>query len=167
MVGSDRLVAGGTGDGLVERRAAGVVDQERGRPVDGVPPVAPVHQGHQRRGEVGSLGGQVVLVTNRSILVGHPVHDLQVDQALEPVGQEVSGDSEVLVEAFEAAYSAEEVPEDEQGPTVADRRQGGCDGTAVGGGVVGHGRSVAVSCEMKRTSSRGPEQAVRTSWSEG
>ena len=95
------------------------------------------------------------------------MHDLQVDQALEPVGQEVAGDSEVLVEAFEAAYPAEEVPEDEQGPTVADRRQGGCDGTAVGGGVVGDGRSVAVSCEMKRTSPGSPGQAVRTRWSEG
>ena len=149
MLGPDRLMAGGAGDGLVKRRATAVVHEERGRTVHGVPPVAPTHQGNKSRGEVCSLGGEAVLVAYRSVLVGDAVHDLELDQALQPVGEEVSGDAEVQPEVLEAAHPTEQVTQDEQGPTVADGCEGGCDGTVVTDDVVWHLPSVAVSCYLQ------------------
>ena len=103
VLGPDRLMAGGAGDGLVKRRATAVVHEERGRTVQGVPPVAPTHQGNKSRGEVCSLGGEAVLVAYRSVLVGDAVHDLELDQALQTSAPAVGDHPKTsLFEAYDA-----------------------------------------------------------------
>ena len=146
MLGPDRLVAGRAGNGLVKWRTAGVVHEQGGRAVNGIPAVAPPHEGHEGGREVGALGCEPVFVTDRAVLVRHPVNDLELDQALEPIGQEVPCDSEVGAELLEASDPAEEVPKDEEGPAVADCCKGGRNGTALVDSLVWHCRSVAVSC---------------------
>ena len=100
------------------------MDEQGGWAVLGVPPVAPVHERHQGRGEIGPLGGQSVLVADRTVLIRHPVDDPEIGQPLESVGQEVAGNAQVTVQGLEPAHTPEEVPQDEQGPPITDRFEG-------------------------------------------
>ena len=68
-----------------------------------------MHEGHQRGGEVGALGGQPVFVADGAILVGHPMDDAQSGQSVEPIGQEVSCNTQVAVEGLEPTNPPKEV----------------------------------------------------------
>ncbi len=93
-------------------------------------------------------------MAERALLVGHPLDDFGVLQSSEPVGEEVPGDAEVLVEALEATDAPEQVSQDQQGPSVADGLEGAGDRTAVlerGEQLAGHDRTITVRCNLQRT----------------
>ena len=154
VVGGHRLVAGRASDRVFDRGLAGVVDEQGGWSLLGPPTITPGHEGDQRRGQVASPGGESVLVAERTLLVGHPMDDLGVLQPAKAVGEEVPGNAEALVEALEATDAPEQVPQDQQGPAVADGLEGAGERTAFlerGDQLAGHDRTITVRCELQRT----------------
>ena len=65
-------------------------------------PVAPLSQASERHGEVSALGGEPVLVALGALAGADAREDALLDQPVEPVGEDVAGDSEALLELIEA-----------------------------------------------------------------
>ena len=84
-------------------------------------------------------------------MVRHPVNDVQIDEPLQPVGEQVPGNAQVPVEAFEPSDTTEEISKDQECPAISNSRQGGGDGAFLGGCGVRHRRNVAVRCVLKPT----------------
>src|SRR5262249_9475125 len=90
-------------------------------PVGHVVLVPPRDQRPDRRPQPLPLLGQRVLVT--AARRGCPRQDLVLDQQVEPLGQHRAGNAEVITEVTEAADAVERVPDDQQGPSLADDLQ--------------------------------------------
>jgi hypothetical protein len=99
--------------------AVGATPREAWRLV-GKMPVAPLHQGDQRDGELAPLLRQLVLETRRSLAVGGSLQDPFVDQPGEAVTEDVSRDTEALLELVEAPQPEEDVSHDQERPPLAD-----------------------------------------------
>ena len=64
--------------------------------------VAPLHQHDQGGSELASLVGEHVLRPARPLWVRNAFEQLLVAQPLEPVGEDVGGDPQLLLELLEA-----------------------------------------------------------------
>src|SRR5712671_4413335 len=82
--------------------------------------VAPLAQGGERDVEVEPFLRQLVLVPLRALAVEDALEHAFVDQPVEPVGQNVAGDSEALLEFVEAVQAEQDVADDQQRPALAD-----------------------------------------------
>ena len=65
------------------------------------------------------------------------MNDAQVDELLQPFGEQVPGNAQVPVEALEPSDTTEEVSQDQERPAVPDSGQRGGDGTSSVGGASG------------------------------
>jgi len=139
---TDLFVALGTSSDIFERGSAVGMHEDRGRRLR-VPPVPPVHDGDERGREVGSLGREPVLVPKGPLLIRDLLEHAVVDKALQPVTENVLGDTEVVLELTEPAHASEHVAENQEGPAIADDLQGGGNGArwrvVRGRGLVRHG----------------------------
>src|SRR5437899_1390938 len=82
--------------------------------------VAPLAKRGQRDVQVETLLRQLVLVPLRALAVEDPLQHALVDQPVEPVGQDVTGDSQALLEFVEAVQTEQDVADDQQRPALAD-----------------------------------------------
>src|SRR5206468_9365665 len=101
------------------RLLVGLAAQDVGRLFAQIP-VAPLPQAGQREVEVAALLGQPVLVALGPLAVADPLEDACVDQPIEPVGEDVAGDPEALLELLEPAQAEEGVADDQERPALAD-----------------------------------------------
>lgn len=95
--------------------AAGMLG-DAGWPVFGEVAVAPVHQGDQRGSELAAHQGELVFEAVGVVAGGHTLQHTAVDQVVEPVGQDVAGDPEALLELVEATQPKGGVARDHPGP---------------------------------------------------
>ena len=95
------------------RRAGGV----------GEVPVTPVHQRDHRERQFTTPGGEPVLGPGRPLLVLHALQYARVDQALEPLAEDVSGQPQALPKVVEAGQAEKGIPDDEQGPSLTEDLQ--------------------------------------------
>lgn len=63
---------------------------------------------------------QPILVTNRSVAIGHLLQDTFVDQFPEPVGEDMAGDAKAGLELVKFADAQETVSQDQPRSAVAD-----------------------------------------------
>ena len=117
------FVTRGTKQNLFEGGCAGIVHQQRGRLAVGGPSITPPHESNERGGEVHTFWRQPVFEAGRTILVLHLVQNVMIDEAAEPIGQEITSDAEIIVELAEAVYASEDISQDQQSPTVANQIQ--------------------------------------------
>ncbi len=100
--------------------SAGLVHELDGRAGGGRgPPVAPLPHRGQHLPEIASLIGEPVVVTDRVFLVGDAVEDTVGEEMVEPLGEDVAGDAESLLEVVEARDPEKGVPEDQWRPPLA------------------------------------------------
>ena len=59
-------------------------------------------------------------MANRALLIRNLFDDVGINKCGEPVGQEVSRNSEILLDARKAAHSTKEISQDKQRPAIAD-----------------------------------------------
>src|SRR4029453_19055632 len=85
-----------------------------------VPPLPQTAEGDV---EVAALGGESVLVAGRSLAVGDALEHALADEPVQPVGEDVAGDPQALLELVEAANPEEHVADDQQRPALADNLQ--------------------------------------------
>lgn len=64
------------------------------------------------------------------VLVGHPPQHLFLNQVVEALGEDVTGDSQARLEVVEARYPEEGVSDNEEAPPFADHVQTLSDGAA-------------------------------------
>src|SRR5581483_148561 len=114
------------GDGCVVGDAA----RDAGRGGRDVP-VSPLHECEQRYAEVAAFLGELVLVALGPLLVADAFEDSVVDELLEPVGEDVAGDAETLLELLETAPAEERVADDQQRPALADELERPRDGAVL------------------------------------
>jgi len=93
--------------------------------------VAPLPQADERDMEVAALSGQVVLVPLRPFLIGNPLEDSFLDQPAKTVGENLPRDPETSLELIESTQSQQSVPNDQQGPSLADYLEGARDRTVL------------------------------------
>src|SRR6266852_7451198 len=82
--------------------------------------VAPLAKRGQRDVEVETLLRQLVLVPLGALAVQDAFEHAFADQAVEPVGEDVAGDAEALLEFVEAVETQQDVANDQQRPALAD-----------------------------------------------
>lgn len=118
--GLARLDTAGAGRAIpagFEWRAAGLMAESVGR----VGARAPVGQEAQGAGEFAAVGGQLVGEPKRTLRVRACHQHTLTLKALEPIGQDVRGDSgQRRLKVVEAARAIEQGLDDEQAPAVAD-----------------------------------------------
>ena len=107
--------------------AARVVDEQGGWLAVVGPAVAPAHQGDERRHQLRALLRQHVLASFGPLLVGAGLDDPLSDQRLEPVGQHVRGDAQILLDLPEATQAVGDVTDDQGRPPFAGDVQGAGD----------------------------------------
>jgi len=95
---------------------AGSVLGLHGRAAGCRPSVAPLPHGHYHVPQVAALGGEPVFRARRVIGVGDPLEDFVVDEVVQTLGEDVTGDSEAGLKIIEARDAEEGVPDDEQAP---------------------------------------------------
>src|SRR5690554_3011180 len=78
--------------------------------------------------QVQSPLGESILLAQWPLLVGHPDQYAMVDQLLQPVSQYMPGDAQALLELVETPDPQKTVTQHQQGPAIADHRQGTCQG---------------------------------------
>src|SRR5215472_14424275 len=99
----ERRAALGADHDRVEILAAWIVPvQQRPALPSGHMDIAPVDDRHDDRIEVEPFLGQTILVPHRTLLVGHLNEDELVDQLLQAVGEDRSGNAEALLEILKA-----------------------------------------------------------------
>src|SRR5438128_182994 len=82
--------------------------------------IAPLSKRGERDVQVETLLRQLVLVPLRALAVEDPLEHALVDQPVEPVGQNVAGDSQALLQLIEAMQAEQDVTDDQQRPALAD-----------------------------------------------
>ena len=111
--------------------AAVAVDHEPWTAVLGVVAIAPPEQPHQGGPQVEALLREPVLEALGPLLVAVALEHTLVDEAREPVGQDVAGDSKALLETLEAAHSEEGVADHEHRPAIANQLERAGDGAVL------------------------------------
>ena len=109
--------------------AGGVAQHDRRARLAGEPPVAPGDHGRQDGVEVAALVGEDVLVAVGLLLVADPRQHALLDEALEPLGEDVAADPQRPLHVVEAAHPEEGLPEHERRPPVAQQVDAAGDGT--------------------------------------
>jgi hypothetical protein len=92
--------------------------------IGGVPPVPPATESHQNVEQILAFLGQPILVTRRSLLVEASVENSGLDQSREPVGENVAGDSQILLKIVKSPNAQEGVAQDQHCPLIADQLGG-------------------------------------------
>jgi hypothetical protein len=92
--------------------------------IGGVPPVPPATESHQNVEKVLAFLGQHVLVTWRSFLVEASGEDFGLDQSGKPVGENVAGNSEVLLKIIKSLNAQEGVAQNQNCPLITDQLGG-------------------------------------------
>src|SRR6185437_6492913 len=113
--------------------------------------IAPLSKRGERDVQVETLLRQVVLVPLRPLAVQDPLEHTFVDQPVEPVGQNVAGDAQALLQFVEAVQAQQQVANDQQRPALADNLERSRDRTVLAFVVtVQHASMVArLSCVTK------------------
>src|SRR5262245_33383727 len=102
-----------------DRRLVGLAELEARRLFAHVL-IAPLAKRGQRDIEVETLLRQLVLVPLRALAIEDALEHALVDQPVEPVSQNVAGDSEALLQFVEAVEAQQDVADDQQRPALAD-----------------------------------------------
>src|SRR5262249_51892425 len=89
--------------------------------------IAPLAKRGQRDVQVETLLRQVVLVSLRALAIEDPFEHAVVDEQVAPVGQDVAGDSQALLQFVEAVQAQQHVADDQQRPALADDLERSCD----------------------------------------
>jgi hypothetical protein len=111
--------------------AAVAVDHEPRTAALGVVPIAPLKQPHQGRPKVEALLRKPVLEALGTFLIAVALEHALVHESSEPVGQDVAGDAEALLELLEASHSEEGVADHEHRPAVAHQLERASDGAVL------------------------------------
>jgi hypothetical protein len=82
--------------------------------------VAPLSETGEGDVEVTPLSREPVLEPLRALAVAHLLQDALLHQAVQAVGENVTGDAEALLELVEAAEPEERVADNQQRPALAD-----------------------------------------------
>ncbi|MNY30836.1 hypothetical protein D3C86_1649660 [compost metagenome] len=93
--------------------------------------VAPVDQGQHGGIEVAALVAQAVLLAYWPLLIGDLVQHPGFDQFLQAFGQHMAGHAQALFELVETPDAEKTFAQHQQGPAVADYRQGAGQGTGL------------------------------------
>src|SRR5215211_910073 len=119
-----------------------------------VPPLPQTAEGDV---EVAALGGESVLVAGRSLAVGDALEHALADEPVQPVGEDVAGDPQALLELVEAANPEEHVADDQQRPALADDLQRPRDRAVLAFVVpLQHVRSLPMSVALRNSLEYGP-----------
>jgi hypothetical protein len=78
--------------------------------------------------QVEALLGEEIFEPGRVILVRETLEDLAVDEAIESLGQGISGDSKARLKVVELGDAQESIADDEKAPPFADNVEGASDG---------------------------------------
>jgi hypothetical protein len=115
---------------LVDYPAAfALVDHEHGGPVrQRLVLVTPEHQRRHHRPEVEPLLRQEVLVALGPLAVRTPLDDVLVDQPLEASREDIPGDPEGPLHLRELPPAMEDLPDQQQRPSLADQLEASRDG---------------------------------------
>ena len=100
--------------------AAGVKGESWWAAGRGVVAVAPFDQHDQGGRELGSFGGEDVLGPAGTLRVWNALEHAFVAQQLEPVGEHVGGDPELVLEILEALDAQDGVAQDQKRPALTD-----------------------------------------------
>ncbi len=93
---------------------ASMVAVQDGRPgLAGEPAVTPPRHHHEHLDEVGTLGGELILVAGASV-VGQPLEHTLFDEMVEPLGEYLTGNPEVGLDVVEAADPGPHVAQDQR-----------------------------------------------------
>lgn len=115
----------------VDRRVAvPVVDLDR-RTRRGSPPIAPLHERHERGEEVEALVGQEVLDAPASarLAIGVAAEHAIFDESGETSTQNLAGTTQVVLEVVEAAHTVEGLSQYEKRPFLPNHVDGALNGT--------------------------------------
>jgi hypothetical protein len=82
--------------------------------------VPPLPQACECDVELAAFVGHPVLVALGPLAVADALQDPLLDEAVQPVGEDVAGDPEALLELLEAAQAKEAVADDQERPGLAD-----------------------------------------------
>src|SRR5262245_145362 len=93
--------------------------------------IAPLSKRGERDVQVEPLLCQLVLVPLRPLAVQDPLEHTFVDQPVEPVRQNVAGDSQALLQFVEAVQAQQDVANDQQCPALADNLERSRDRTVL------------------------------------
>src|SRR5262245_26199672 len=88
------------------------------------PIIAPTQHRDQRPVEILSLSGQRIFVTFGLIMIFAPYEDPFRDEPVEAVGEDVRGDTKLVLKIVEAACAEERFTNDHKAPAVANHFQG-------------------------------------------
>jgi len=88
------------------------------------PPITPPPQSEQDIDQILAVLGEHIFVPGWMLLVTAGLHHAGSNQSVETIGEDVAGDAQIVVKIFEASDPHEEVPQDQDGPTVSDDVQG-------------------------------------------
>src|ERR1019366_8357975 len=106
--------------------------------------VTPVQEGNQNGPQVGSLGGEPVLVAHRPLLVGPFDDDPVLEQPLQAALEDVAGHPEIPLQIVEATDAQEDVAHDQYRPPLTDDLERGSHRAVLGWVVpVQHASSIA------------------------
>src|SRR5207247_3955754 len=78
-----------------------------------------------------ALVGEPVLEALGPLAVADPLQDSFLDEPVEPIGEDVAGDAEALLELLEAAQAQEAVADDQERPALADDLERAGDGAVL------------------------------------
>ena len=108
--------------------------------------VAPLHQRHQHRVEIGPFLRRDVLERLRVVPVASPLQESVIDKRLKAIAEDVRCHAEFLADPGESSSSQEHLAHDQDAPTLPDDCQGSRDRTVlVREWAEWHGRSLAQS----------------------
>jgi hypothetical protein len=121
----NRLRAHRAGQHGIELMTAGqVLMKQRTTGFSGSVDIAPVHDAHHHRVQIAPLLGQPVFVPDRPVTIRHFLQHPGLNQLAQPIRQDVAGDTKPRLEIIEPANAQEAIPQDQQGPPIADDRNG-------------------------------------------
>jgi len=104
----------------LESCLANIVDKLHRRPGIAVVLVSPMHECHQRWRKRPALGGEMVLVANRPVLVWHPLHHTLVDERSQASSQQISSYAKIHLYPRESTDTPKQVTQDQQSPAITD-----------------------------------------------
>src|SRR5690242_15716997 len=95
-------------------------DEPRWAAGTGIVAIAPFDQDDQRRSELAALVGEDVLWPAGTLGVRDTFEHAFVAEQLEPVGEDVGRDAELVLEVLEALDAQDRVAEDQEGPAFTN-----------------------------------------------
>jgi hypothetical protein len=124
LAGANVLTAPFAGEvGAHAAAAAGVKCESWRAARGGVVAVAPLDQDDEGGAQLAALVGEDVLRSAGAMLVRQALEHAFVTEELEPIGEDVGRDSELVLEVLEALDAEERIAEDQQRPPLADHFQ--------------------------------------------